>query len=573
MDQRALPLPILRPIIVGSDPRSGIQLSHGSVRSRHAYLEKQGRGVLIRRLDPEGILKVAGRKVASALLQGGEEVHIGELKLRIERGAIAPAVISSPTTSMSLEQEFYCHFRRELRRVPWVGISIGVHLLLFLWADQILWKEGRRIENNYVLAAVDDQSEAMPAVPSEELLETPPETPEVLDELPEVTLDEVQEPEDLAFLEDLPINSVRLDRLSNLGLGRGEVPVAGFGGRGVTLEGLKGPLKEELKSYRSQGLDLVFLVDTTASMESFLRSAKRTCNRIITDLSALVPNTRMGVVAYRDHGDLYVTKSIPISSDRFAILNFLEGLEARGGGDVPEAILDAVEFALDELPWRQKTHRVLLIIADAPPHPEDMAKLRMRIRSATRSSKSSMVISTIFTGRGQLQPARQAEAEKALREIAAMGGGEFAHLDNSNQVVSQLINMTLGSRFRKVLGDLLKTRSASPRQAMVRRKVEQRDIDWLIRKLHFPPVEPAVVEGLIKIGSPAVAMRCLDLISTGRAGRDVQEAALYVIRRITRYGGSLDLTRALETQPEAWAEIKSALKRAYGLNGEEDQGK
>jgi len=572
MDRRALPLPILRPIVIGSDPKSGIQLAHGSVRPSHARLEKHGRGVQIRLLDPEGSLKVAGREVSSALLQGGEEVFIGGLKLRIERGQIAPAVTTTLMTTVSMEQEFYTHFRRELRRLPWVLISLGVHLLMFLWADQLLWKEAREIQSRYLLAAVDDRANAMPVERPELTPQTPPETPEMPDELPEPPLNEVREPEDTAYLEDLPINMVHVKRLAGLGTGSDDPPPAGFGGRGVHLEGVTGPLKERLQSYRSQGLDLVFLVDTTASMESFLRAAKRTCDRIITDLSALIPNTRLGVVAYRDQGDLYVTKATPISADRYAILNFLEGLEARGGGDVPEAILDAVEYALDELPWRKNTHRVLLIVADAPPHPEDLAKLRMRLRSATRSSVRSTVVSTIFTGRGQLQPSRQAEAEKALREIARLGGGEFAHLEDSDQVVTQLINITLGSRFRKGLEELLENRSSSPRQAVVRRKVEQRDIDWLIRKLHFTPVEPAVVEGLIGIGSPAVAMRCLDLISTGRDQREVQEAALYIIRRIIRYGGSLDLTRSLETQPEAWEEIKSALKRAYRQNGEARRG-
>ena len=571
MDQRALPLPILRPIIIGSDPRAGIQFSHGSIRPFHVELAKKGMTVELRLLDSSGALHVEGRPVTAASLHGGELVRIGELLLRIERGSIAPAVTANHGAALSLEQEFYSHFRRELKRVPWLGVSLLVHLLLFLWAQQMSWRDATSLESRFVLADVDERANALIDSLDEEEPETPPEEPELDLELPDVTLDDL-EPDDLPFLEDHPITMVNLGDMDRLGMGSAGSAPAGFGGRGIRLEGVKGPLKDQLASYRARGLDLVFLIDTTASMESFLRSAKRTCDRIITDLSALIPNTRLGVVAYRDDGDQYVTKATPISADRYAILNFLEGLEARGGGDVPEAILDALEFALDELPWRKNTHRVILIVADAPPHPEDMAKLRMRIRAATRSSKSSTVISTIFTGSGQLQPARQELAEEALREIARLGGGEFARLENSDEVVSQLINMTLGSRFAKVLRGLLKQRTASSRQLVVRRMVEERNVDWLLRKLQIVPVEAAVVEGLIHIGSPAVALRCLDLLQKDTAHRQSQEAALYIIRRTTRYSGTIDLSRSVQTQPAEWEEIKSALERAYRHRGDGERG-
>ncbi|MFH0947012.1 MAG: VWA domain-containing protein [Planctomycetota bacterium] len=572
MDQRALPLPILRPITIGSDPRSGIQFSHGSIRPFHVQLTKKGRTVELRLLDRSGALQVEGRPVELASLHGGELIRIGELQLRIERGTIAPAVTATGGAVLSLEQEFYAHFRRELRRMPWLGVSLVVHLLLFLWADQMVWNEGNGLHSRYLLANVDERSSALLDPEDLDELKTPPEEPEIELELPDVVLNDPEEPDDLPFLEDLPISMVSMGDANRLGMGRGGSAPAGFGGQGIRLEGVTGPLKEHLRSYRSRGLDLVFLVDTTASMELFLRAAKRTVDRIITDLSALVPNTRLGIVAYRDEGDQYVTRATPISADRYAILNFLEGLEARGGGDVPEAILDALEFALDELPWRKDAHRVILIVADAPPHPEDMAKLRMRIRSATRSGKSSTVISTIFTGSGQLQPARQEMAESSLQEIARAGGGEFARMEDTSQVVTQLISMTMGSRFSKALRELLQMRADSSRQIVVRRMVEERNVDWLLRKLRIVPVESAVVEGLIHIGSPAVAMRCLDLLSDNKVHRQVQEAALYIIRRTTHYSGALDLSRSVQTQTAEWEEIKSALERAYRQQGNAERG-
>lgn len=565
LDKRALPLPVLRPITIGSDARNGIQLNHGSIRPFHARLQKQGRALCIQALEKAAVLRINGKAVQAAMLQGGELVSVGSLTVRIERGEIAPAVTSRQQAPMSVEQEFYTLFRRELRRAPWFAISLVLHILLFIWADHLIWRNAMSERTGVILAAVNDLDGAMPLTPAEDEPELPPEMPEFDPELPDIEPADVDTEEDLHYLEDVLIQSVNVGDLRHIGMGEGTVG-GGLGRRGIRLEGVQGPLRTKLQTYRASGLDLVFLIDTTASMESFLRAARRAVDRIITDLSALVPNTRLGIIAYRDNGDEYVTRATPISSDRYAILNFLEGLEAKGGGDVPEAILDAVTYGFDEMPWRSQSHRVLVIVADAPPHPEERARLRMRLRSATRSTRHSTVVSTIFTGRGQVSPARQAEAERALREIAEAGGGEFSYMDNPSQVVSQLIGVTLGSRFRGEANQLLRERAQSPRQAMIRKKVEERDIDWLLRKLHITPVEPGVVAGLIRIGSPAVALRCLDVVSEPSQARPVREAALYILRRVTRYGGSLDFTRSLAAQKDEMRDLQNALERAYRRN-------
>ena len=58
-------------------------------------------------------------------------------------------------------------------------------------------------------------------------------------------------------------------------------------------------------------------------------------------------------------------------------------------------------------------------------------------------------------------------------------------------------------------------------------------------------------------------MRCLDVVSDVRKGRDAREAALYILKKITRYDGDLDLGRSLTQQEEELKALQLALERAY----------
>lgn len=46
----------------------------------------------------------------------------------------------------------------------------------------------------------------------------------------------------------------------------------------------------------------------------------------------------------------------------------LGGLYASGGGDGPEAITAALADAVHNMDWRQSATRMVVLIADAPPH-------------------------------------------------------------------------------------------------------------------------------------------------------------------------------------------------------------
>lgn len=118
-------------------------------------------------------------------------------------------------------------------------------------------------------------------------------------------------------------------------------------------------------------LDLVFLMDCTASMGEYIQAAKRTIQSIIqTIVKSEKCDVRFGLVAYRDHppqDTSYVTKTFEFIRDTRSMQANLDQLSAAGGGDGPEAVTAGLHAAAN-LDYRPDATKICILIADAPPH-------------------------------------------------------------------------------------------------------------------------------------------------------------------------------------------------------------
>lgn len=117
-------------------------------------------------------------------------------------------------------------------------------------------------------------------------------------------------------------------------------------------------------------VELAFVVDTTGSMGEEIAALKTT---FATVASQLGPSSglsvRIGLVAYKDYGDQYVTQVHPFTTDLAAFQKDVAGLSAGGGGDTPEAVNEALHVATDGLAWSGDAFaRMLFLVGDAPPH-------------------------------------------------------------------------------------------------------------------------------------------------------------------------------------------------------------
>ena len=122
------------------------------------------------------------------------------------------------------------------------------------------------------------------------------------------------------------------------------------------------------------GIDLVFLLDATGSMSDEIERIKGTIGSIASRIEQLPGGSapRLALVAYRDLGDEYVTRTWDFTSDVDRFSSYLSKVEAGGGGDIPESVNEGLREAINLQGWADNSTgrrlRLVVLVGDAPPH-------------------------------------------------------------------------------------------------------------------------------------------------------------------------------------------------------------
>ena len=123
------------------------------------------------------------------------------------------------------------------------------------------------------------------------------------------------------------------------------------------------------KSYPE--LDLVFLMDCTGSMGSYIAKGKESIMNIVEKVkSSEKADVRFCYIAYRDHppqDKTLITKVHDFTTNPKDMRQYLSLYQASGGGDGPEAVTEALHESLN-LNYRKNAIKIAVLIADAPPH-------------------------------------------------------------------------------------------------------------------------------------------------------------------------------------------------------------
>ncbi len=125
----------------------------------------------------------------------------------------------------------------------------------------------------------------------------------------------------------------------------------------------------------STSLDVAFVLDTTASMDPYIQQVKSGLVKFLEQLQSK-KDTRVAILEYRDTGDLSNSDDFlnrvntDFTNDFKKVDRAIQGLTVSGGGDTPEAVLDALQSAQSDLSWNRNAQRVVLLVGDAPPHPK-----------------------------------------------------------------------------------------------------------------------------------------------------------------------------------------------------------
>jgi hypothetical protein len=200
-------------------------------------------------------------------------------------------------------------------------------------------------------------------------------------------------------------------------------------------------------------LDCALLLDTTGSLGTELQALRRHLPELLTALERRAPRTRLGVMAFKDHGaegqdEQYLLRTLPLGHDRARLRAFLDdpALAPGVGGGGAEAVECALHAAR-HLRWSPFARRALVLVGDRPPHGAGLDGLggcpegidwRDEVEAL---SARGVAITTVQVG-------AQLETSRVYEWIALRTGGEFLRLPHPRELARTLARAVLGPAAR-----------------------------------------------------------------------------------------------------------------------------
>jgi len=176
---------------------------------------------------------------------------------------------------------------------------------------------------------------------------------------------------------------------------------------------------------RAPHIDVVFVVDSTGSMGDEIEVVKQKIRDMIFTISNGQPKpiVRYGLVAYRDRGDLFVTKKFPLTDGQNDITANISGLSADAGGDTEESVNEALNTAINDMNWdnSSNTRKIIFLIGDAGPHKDYQEPYNHRSLALLAKDKGIKIFTIGCSGITE-------SGEPEFREIAKLTGGQFDFL-------------------------------------------------------------------------------------------------------------------------------------------------
>jgi uncharacterized protein YegL len=178
-------------------------------------------------------------------------------------------------------------------------------------------------------------------------------------------------------------------------------------------------------------IEVCFVLDTTGSMTGLIEGAKQKIWSIANEMVSAkpTPEIRVGLVAFRDRGDEYVTRDFDLTNDIDAVYAQLQSFRAAGGGDTPESVNEALDDAVKKMSWSasKEVLKIIFLVGDAPPH-MDYADGPKYPQVCKEAIKRDLIINTVQCG-------NLAETTPIWKEIAEKAEGSYA-------AIAQTGNMT-----------------------------------------------------------------------------------------------------------------------------------
>jgi Mg-chelatase subunit ChlD len=136
------------------------------------------------------------------------------------------------------------------------------------------------------------------------------------------------------------------------------------------------PPKEMRGAAGTDKVNVVFLIDTTGSMDTYINGVKDRAIEFSNILASKGAMYKLGLIGFGDLGEKEKPSVYNFTDDVPKFQKQVKNIPRTYGGDIPESSLDALETGIELL----KSHRddgsarnIFILITDAPPHVPTMS--------------------------------------------------------------------------------------------------------------------------------------------------------------------------------------------------------
>jgi len=510
-----------------------------------------------------GRIEIIARKSISLTQSKPEEISRKKVFFRRREVQSRRVPFEGTAVSVTFQEEFV----KALKRMPFLGFSLLLHLLILFFVSDLPYFSRRLHSKEPILAHIvtpDDLVKLEQDVkPEEDELDPPdPLEEEFPDPFIDFSDDEDVSPQDI--IEYVP------GQIAIEGLVTGRRDFTGFMGEGTARlmgRSFSRGFKDYITDLRMRGMDVAFVIDCTNSMDPFLDEAKRVVDRLVSNLAAVVPNLKLSLVSFRDEGDEYVTRHIDLTTDRYEILNFLDDCMAEGGGDFPEAVCEALNRTINTLFWRASSKKVIILIGDAPAHKEDGAMMDRLLREFTKGEGPG-VVNTVYIGPLTDPPTvNQEAAVESMKHIAHIAKGEFSWISEYNKLSGHLISSAFGFDWKDDVARLLRSVQKNRMDLLIERKAKAKQKGWLLGGLKKTPVMPGIVKALITLSDARDLEHLVGYLETDLVSDETKRASLYILRKVLEKPVTFSLHADPRKQQKEVEKIREAI-REYSLRSD-----
>ena len=145
-----------------------------------------------------------------------------------------------------------------------------------------------------------------------------------------------------------------------------------------------------LERERGKTLDIVICMDTTNSMRRYIDSVRARLIPALNEILSGFTSFRIGIVLFKDYYEEYLTRIVPFTADFARFQRDLNAIRVGGGGDIPEAVYEALYDGATRFSWEAES-RIMILIGDAPPHPRPRGRITGEMAKTAATEKDIKV--------------------------------------------------------------------------------------------------------------------------------------------------------------------------------------